>query len=153
MVSRLGSSTCTGWKRRSKAESFSKKRRYSSVVVAPMSCTPPLAKAGFKRLAASMAPSALPAPTRVCSSSRKRMTFPARATSFKMFFMRSSNSPRYFVPAMTEARSRASRRLWVSASGTCPRAMRWARASTTAVLPTPASPNSTGLFLVRRNRI
>src|SRR5215218_8702794 len=31
--------------------------------------------------------------------------------------------------------------------------MRWARPSTTAVLPTPGSPISTGLFLVRRERI
>ena len=31
--------------------------------------------------------------------------------------------------------------------------MRWARPSTTAVLPTPGSPMSTGLFLVRRERI
>src|SRR3954469_5332784 len=31
--------------------------------------------------------------------------------------------------------------------------MRWARPSTTAVLPTPGSPTSTGLFLVRRERI
>src|ERR1700756_4315778 len=31
--------------------------------------------------------------------------------------------------------------------------MRWARPSTTAVLPTPGSPTSTGLFFVRRERI
>ena len=31
--------------------------------------------------------------------------------------------------------------------------MRWARPSTTAVLPTPGSPMSTGLFFVRRERI
>src|SRR4051795_12248659 len=37
--------------------------------------------------------------------------------------------------------------------GTSPSTMRWARPSTTAVLPTPASPISTGLFLVRRERI
>ena len=37
-----------------------------------------------------------------------------------------------------------------SPSGTSPRAMRWARPSTMAVLPTPGSPMSTGLFLVRR---
>ena len=35
-------------------------------------------------------------------------------------------------------------------SGTSPRTMRWARPSTMAVLPTPGSPISTGLFLVRR---
>ena len=35
-------------------------------------------------------------------------------------------------------------------SGTSPSMMRWARPSTMAVLPTPGSPMSTGLFLVRR---
>ena len=37
-----------------------------------------------------------------------------------------------------------------SDSGTSPLTMRWARPSTIAVLPTPGSPISTGLFLVRR---
>ena len=35
-------------------------------------------------------------------------------------------------------------------SGTSPATMRWANPSTIAVLPTPASPISAGLFLVRR---
>ena len=35
--------------------------------------------------------------------------------------------------------------------GRCPSTMRWASPSTIAVLPTPASPSSTGLFLVRRD--
>jgi hypothetical protein len=39
------------------------------------------------------------------------------------------------------------------AEGTSPSAMRCARPSTMAVLPTPGSPISTGLFLVRRQRI
>ena len=38
-------------------------------------------------------------------------------------------------------------------SGTSPSTMRWAIPSAMAVLPTPASPTSTGLFLVRRERI
>ena len=37
-----------------------------------------------------------------------------------------------------------------SDSGTSPFTIRWARPSTIAVLPTPGSPISTGLFLVRR---
>ena len=36
-------------------------------------------------------------------------------------------------------------------SGTSPETMRWARPSTIAVLPTPGSPISTGLFFVRRH--
>ena len=43
-------------------------------------------------------------------------------------------------------------RLFLSPSGTSPSRMRWARPSTMAVLPTPGSPMSTGLFLVRRCR-
>ena len=48
----------------------------------------------------------------------------------------------------SSARSRASRR----AGGTSPRAMRKANPSTTAVLPTPASPVRIGLFWRRRIR-
>jgi hypothetical protein len=39
--------------------------RYSSIVVAPIHLNFPLAKAGFKIFAASTAPSAAPAPTKV----------------------------------------------------------------------------------------
>ncbi len=46
--------------------------------------------------------------------------------------------------------SSESTRLPLSESGTSPFTMRWARPSTIAVLPTPGSPISTGLFLVRR---
>ena len=42
-------------------------------------------------------------------------------------------------------------RLSLRPSGTSPRTMRCARPSTMAVLPTPGSPISTGLFLVRRD--
>ena len=40
-----------------------------------------------------------------------------------------------------------------SSSGTLPSTTCWAKPSTMAVLPTPASPRRTGLFLVRRPRI
>mmetsp|Transcript_16289 Transcript_16289/g.26884 ORF Transcript_16289/g.26884 Transcript_16289/m.26884 type:complete len:208 (-) Transcript_16289:1304-1927(-) len=60
-----GSPTVTGWKRRSRAASFSICLRYSSRVVAPMHCRSPRASAGFRMLAASIAPSAAPAPTSV----------------------------------------------------------------------------------------
>ncbi len=62
-----------GWNLRSRAGSFSMRLRYSSSVVAPIARSSPRARAGFRRLEASMAPSAAPAPTRVCSSSMKRM--------------------------------------------------------------------------------
>ena len=52
-----------GWKRRSRAGSFSMYFWYSRMVVAPIACSSPRASAGFKRLDASTAPSAAPAPT------------------------------------------------------------------------------------------
>ena len=67
--------------------------------------------------------------------------------------MRSSNWPRYLVPATIMARSSTTMRRSRSSSGTLPSTISWARPSTMAVLPTPASPSSTGLFLVRRQRI
>src|SRR6266436_4906867 len=83
----------TGWNRRSRAASFSMCLRYSSSVVAPMQCNSPRASIGLSRLPASIAPSALPAPTTVCSSSMNRMMSPsALCTSLRTAFSRSSNS-------------------------------------------------------------
>ena len=153
VCSGFGGSTTMLWKRRSRAESFSMYLRYSSKVVAPMHWISPRESAGLSTLEASMAPSAPPAPTRVCSSSMKRMTFLARRTSFMTALIRSSNCPRYFVPATIMARS-STTTLWSwRRSGTSLSMMRWASPSTMAVLPTPASPSSTGLFFVRRQRI
>ena len=53
-------------------------------------------------LAASTAPSAAPAPTSMCNSSMNRMQLPAPVTSSITFFSRSSNSPRYLVPATSD---------------------------------------------------
>ena len=116
-----------------------------------MQCSSPRASAGFSMLPASIAPSALPAPTIVCSSSMNRMTRPSCfARSFSTALSRSSNSPRNFAPAISAAMSSASTRLSRMPSGTSPLTMRCARPSTMAVLPTPGSPISTGLFFVRR---
>mmetsp|Transcript_6214 Transcript_6214/g.25127 ORF Transcript_6214/g.25127 Transcript_6214/m.25127 type:complete len:342 (-) Transcript_6214:2506-3531(-) len=151
VASTLGSSTSTFWKRRSSAASFSTYLRYSSKVVAPMQCSSPRARAGLSILPASMAPSALPAPTMVWISSMNRMVWPSSwATSLSTPFRRSSKSPRYFAPASSSAMSSTSTRLFFRESGTSPLTMRWARPSTMAVLPTPGSPISTGLFLLRR---
>ncbi len=113
----------------------------------------PRARAGFRRFAASTAPSAAPAPTSVCSSSMNRSTRPSdssisRSTAFK----RSSNSPRNFEPATSAPRSSATRVRFLSGSGTSPSAMRRASPSAIAVFPTPGSPIRTGLFFVRRQR-
>ena len=95
-----------------------------------------------------------PAPTTVWISSMKRMIPPSLSiTSFMMPFSRSSNSPRNLAPASREPMSSAMMRRSMSAAGTSPATMRCARPSEMAVLPTPGSPMSTGLFLLRRDRI
>ncbi len=152
MSSTVGSPTITGWNRRSSAASFSTCLRYSSSVVAPIVRSSPRASCGLSRLDASTAPSLAPAPTIVCSSSMNRMIAPpASVTSLRNAFRRSSNSPRYFAPATIPPRSIAITRLLRIASGTSPETIRRASPSTIAVLPTPGSPISTGLFLVRRD--
>ena len=151
--SRLGSPTSTDWKRRSRAESFSIFFLYSSIVVAPMTCISPLARAGLRILAASTAPSAEPAPIRVCTSSMNRMIFPDFDTSSIADFILSSKSPLYFVPATIPVRSRATILLSFRISGTSPDAIFRASPSAMAVLPTPGSPIRQGLFFVLLQRI
>ena len=148
-----GGGTNTCWKRRSSAASFSMYWRYSSRVVAPIIRSSPRASIGLTMLPASIAPSdPPPAPTSVCTSSMKVMISPSESViSFSTAFSRSSNSPRYLAPATIELKSSAMTRLFFKPSGTSPSTMRWARPSTIAVLPTPGSPISTGLFLVRRD--
>ncbi|MGY3426976.1 hypothetical protein ACVWZW_007480 [Bradyrhizobium sp. F1.13.4] len=147
-----GSLTKIGWKRRASAASFSTCFWYSSSVVAPMQCSSPRASAGLSRLDASIAPSPLPAPISVCISSMNRTKLPSLpVTSWSTAFSRSSNSPRYFAPAISEPRSSDNSFLSFRLSGTSPLTMRSARPSAMAVLPTPGSPIRTGLFLVRRD--
>mmetsp|Transcript_26514 Transcript_26514/g.45674 ORF Transcript_26514/g.45674 Transcript_26514/m.45674 type:complete len:260 (-) Transcript_26514:1162-1941(-) len=124
LSSSVGSPTVTGWNRRSRALSFSMCFRYSSMVVAPMHCISPRARAGFRMLAASMAPSAAPAPTRVWISSITTMTSPADLISSMIFFNRSSNSPRYRVPATKSPISSEMTRLDKRVSGTSEERMR-----------------------------
>ena len=127
---------------------------YSSSVVAPIQCSSPLASIGLSILPASSAPSVLPAPTIVCSSSINRMIWPSLfLTSSSTAFSLSSNSPRYFAPATSAPISSAKTFLSFSPCGTSPLTIRCARPSTTAVLPTPGSPINTGLFLVLRDKI
>ncbi len=100
---------------------------------------------------ASGEPSVLPAPTMVCSSSMKTMKRPsASVISLSTALSRSSNSPRYLAPASMALMSSETTDLSRSPSGTSPLTIRWASPSTIAVFPTPGSPISTGLFLVRR---
>ena len=125
MSSTDGGSTSTGWKRRSSAASFSMCLRYSSSVVAPTMRSSPRASIGLIMLPASIAPSAFPAPTIVCSSSMNVMTWPSESLiSLRTALSRSSNSPRYFAPATIEPRSSATTRLPRSDSGTSPATIR-----------------------------
>jgi hypothetical protein len=119
-----GSSTCTGWKRRSSAASFSM-ARYSVSVVAPIMRRRPRASSGLSMFAASIAPSAAPAPTTVWSSSMKVMMRPSDASiSLSTALSRSSNSPRYFAPATIADRSSSTSVLSLSSVGTSPSMMR-----------------------------
>ena len=114
VCSRVGSSTMTGWKRRSRAASRSMYLRYSSRVVAPMHWSSPRDSGGLRMFAASIAPSAAPAPTSVWSSSMNRTASFVLRSSSMIFLSRSSNSPRYFVPATSDPMSRVRTRLFSS---------------------------------------
>ena len=146
-------SIITRWKRRSRAPSFSIELRYSSSVVAPIHCTKPRANAGFMILAASIEPGVLPAPIIVCISSMKTMMSGFCSNSCSNAWMRSSNCPRYFVPATIDVISRRKMRLLNSSGDVRRRAISWASPSAMALLPTPGSPISIGLFFFRRHSI
>ena len=148
-----GSFTVTGLNILSRAASFSINFLYSFKVVAPTNCISPLASKGFKILAASIAPSAAPAPTIVWISSMKSITSPAFFTSFKAFLILSSKSPLYLLPATIPEISSVTTLLSFKISGTSPDAIFWANPSTAAVLPTPGSPIKHGLFLVLLDKI
>ena len=143
----------TFWKRRSKAPSFSIELRYSLRVVAPIHCITPLAKAGFRMLAASMLPCALPAPTMVWISSMKTMMSGDSSNSRMSPLIRSSNCPRNLVPATMAVISSSTTRLLKSSPDTCCLSMSCASPSTMALLPTPGSPINIGLFFLRRPKI
>ncbi len=116
-----------------------------------MQCSSPRASIGFRRFPASIDPSVFPAPTTLCNSSMKRMMYPSDfCTSWRTAFSLSSNSPRYFAPAIRAPMSRDISLRFLRLSGTSLRAIRWAKPSAIAVFPTPGSPINTGLFLVRR---
>ena len=150
--STVGSPTITGWNRRSSAASFSMCLRYSSSVVAPMQRSSPRASIGLSMLPASMAPSAAPAPTTVCSSSMNRMICALGVGDL----LEHRLEPVLELAAVLgpgDQRAHVQRPRAAcpcSPSGTSPLTIRWASPSTMAVLPTPGSPISTGLFLVRR---
>ena len=144
VVSGVGSSTRTGWNRRSRAASFSDHPTVLLLGGGADELEPARARAGLRRLAASMAPSALPAPDEGVELVQEEDHIPCPGHLGQDVFHPVFKLPRYLVPAITEGRLRDRRRFCRRASGTCPWAIRWARASTTAVLPTPGSPGGRG---------
>mmetsp|Transcript_18538 Transcript_18538/g.48399 ORF Transcript_18538/g.48399 Transcript_18538/m.48399 type:complete len:333 (-) Transcript_18538:164-1162(-) len=114
---------------------------------------PPLARAGFRMFPASMAPSAAPAPTKVCNSSINKMVFVSLEASATTSRNLSSNSPLYLVPATNRAISSVWTLAPFSFFGTSPSAIFWARPSAMAVLPTPASPTKQGFDFRLRSKI
>ena len=75
------------------------------------------------------------------------------SSSFNSARMRSSNCPRYFVPATMAVMSRLTSRLPKSTGDVLRVAMSCANPSTMALLPTPGSPMRIGLFFLRRHNI
>ena len=149
----VGGSTFTVWNLLSKAASFSICFLYSSIVVAPIHFISPLAKAGFKILDASIAPSAPPAPTIVWISSMKIIISSSFLSSFITFFNLSSNSPLYFAPAIIDVISKTNNLLLLKLSGTSPATIFCANPSIIAVFPTPGSPIKQGLFFILLHNI
>ena len=95
---------------------------------------------------ASKLPVAPPAPTMVCISSINRMISSFFSSSFITAFMRSSNCPRYFVPATKLAKSSVTTRLLNKILETFLLTILFAKPSAMADLPTPGSPIKRGLF-------
>ena len=100
-------------------------------------------------------PRPCPRPRWWCNSSMKRMIRPSEdCTSLSTALRRSSNSPRYLAPAMSAPHVQGEEGLVLQALGhVLLDDAHGPRPSAMAVLPTPASPMSTGLFLVRLDRM
>ena len=113
----------------------------------------PRAKAGFRMFAASRLPGAEPAPIIVWISSMKSIISLCARNSLIKRCRRSSNCPRYCVPATMLAISKDTMRLCCKIRGTLPEIIKLASPSTTALFPTPGSPMRMGLFFLRRLRI
>ena len=117
-----------------------------------LSC--PLESAGLSRLdASSVPPEAAPAPMRVWISSMNKTAWGLLCKALITPFKRCSKSPRYLVPASNAPMSSEYTMASLKMSGTSFWVMRQAKPSAMAVLPTPASPTKSGLFLRRRHRI
>ncbi len=122
-------------------------------MVDPIQRISPLASTGLSKLEASIEPPEVePAPTIVWISSIKRTACGTFCIPLITFFRRFSKSPLYLAPASKAPISKANIRASLKASGTLPSAIRKAKPSAMAVLPTPGSPTKSGLFLRRRHK-
>ena len=139
-----GSSIITFWKRRSNALSF-QKNFWSLRVVAPLPLNSPLDKAGFKILAASIAPSQPPAPTRVWISSINR-TLPHRCRSLLQHLSAFLQIRLCTWHLQSTAHIQGINNFDFRFSGTSPLMMRCAMPSAIAVLPTPVRPPISDCF-------
>ena len=152
--STLGSPTKTGWKRRSRAASFSMCLRYSSSVVAPMQRSSPRARAGLSRLAASLRPFGRAG----ADDGVQLVDEQDHVAAGVLHFAEHGLEPLFELAAVLGAGDRArpcrgrSRACSSGSAARRPATIRRASPSTMAVLPTPGSPISTGLFFVRRER-
>ena len=135
-------------KRRASAGSRAMYFSYSASVVAPTQGSSPRASAPLSSLTRSSGPPS--PPTMAWISSRKSSTDPsALATSSRSRRRRSASAPRTPVPDTREPAeiSSSTRAL---RPGSSPAAMRSARPSASAVLPTPGGPTKSGLLERRR---
>ena len=114
----------------------------------------PVVRIGLISVARSIVPPVVaPAPTVEWISSMKRIGIGRLLSAVITALKRSSKSPRKRVPASSAAVSSEKTSAPCSTSGTSSCSSRAASPSASAVLPTPASPTNTGLFLRRRQRI
>ncbi len=154
-LSSLGSATCTTWNRRVSAGSFSMYFLYSAQVVAAIVRSVPRARAGFSRFAASPVPAAPPAPIeRVGLVDEQDDRLGRRLHLVDHLSQPVLELALHARAGLQQADVERVERHVLQAAA----ARRLARAaarnpSTTAVLPTPASPVRIGLFCRRRIRM
>jgi hypothetical protein len=104
----------------------------------------------FEHVEASMEPSAAPAPTRVCISSMNRMTCPRLFDLLEHRLEAVLELAAVLGPGDQGAHVQGDHLPVLEPFGHVPGHDALGQPSTMAVLPTPGSPISTGLFLVRR---
>ena len=148
-----GSPTKTCWNRRSSAGSFSMRSRYSSSVVAPIMRSSPRASIGLSMLPASIAPSAAPAPDDRVQLVDERDDLAVGLLDLVEDGLEPLLELAAELGAGDHRRRGRARRCACRAATRARRRRRCAGPALrrSAVLPTPGSPISTGLFLVRRD--